>query len=82
MRLIIHFKEGQNKTVGLSRLMNGLFEYYRLKPPEDDRRLTVRFEKDGAMIIYHNQKDVVIFDRKSFIYEKELEIETYSKDSG
>lgn len=61
MRLIIHFNEGQNKQIALLRISNALSEYYRLRPPEDDRRLTVQFDENGAIVIYHSRKDVVLF---------------------
>ena len=59
MRIIIHIDNHEDKLMALLRVYRALPEYYRFKG-EDDRRLTVRFE-DGAMLIYHDRKDMVIF---------------------
>ena len=60
MRLLIHLDNCDDKLMALIRIYKALPEYYRIKG-EDDRRLTVRFDREGAMIIYHDRKDVVIF---------------------
>ena len=63
MRLIIHFENCDDKLMALIRVYKALPEYYRLKG-EDDRRLTIRFDAQGAMIIYHDREDIVVFTQK------------------
>ncbi len=58
-RLIIHTDNMPEN--GLLRIYNNLPEYWRLKPPKDNRRLTICFDVRGVMAIYHTLKDLVIF---------------------
>lgn len=63
-RLIIHFENSDDLPEGLSdallRIRYALPRYYEFKP-QNDRRLTVRFDETGNMIIYHDRSDIVIF---------------------
>ena len=62
-QLIIHFENCDDPQMALLRVYKALSIYYEHKRQED-KRLTVRFDKQGAMIIYHDKGDVVIFGQE------------------
>ncbi len=59
-RLIIHFENCDDAQLALLRICRALPIYYQNKPI-NNRRLTVRFDEQGAMVIYHDRSDIVIF---------------------
>ena len=59
-RLIIHFENCEDPQTALLRIYRALPLYYEIKP-KNDRRLTVRFDAQGTMMIYHDREDVVLF---------------------
>lgn len=66
-RLIIHFENCGDSPKEVSSALSCIGEalpiYYYWKKV-DDRRLTVRFEPAGGMIIYHDWSDAVVFGYK------------------
>ena len=62
-RLIIHLENCDSDAHALQRVIRALPEYYRLKP-DDGRRLTIRFDSQGVMAIYHDMKDWVLFTER------------------
>jgi len=59
-RLIIHTENIEDMEMALHRVANVLPDYYKYKR-QDDRRLTVRFEAQDVMIIYHDRSDAVVW---------------------
>ena len=62
-RLIIHLENCDYIVPAFQRIINALPEYYRFRP-NDDRRLTIRFDEHGVMLIYHDVKDLVLFTQE------------------
>ena len=62
-RLIIHLENCDSDAHALRRVISALPEYYRLKP-DDGRRLTIRFDSQGVMAIYHDMKDLTLFTQE------------------
>lgn len=65
MRRIIVHTDNVIESEAFLRIAGILPEYWRLKPPNDGRCLTIRFDDDGTMAIYHDIKDLVIFGSPS-----------------
>ena len=59
-RLIIDFENCADPQRALLRVHRALPIYYQTSP-KNDRRLKVRFEANGEMLIYNNPKDLTIF---------------------
>lgn len=62
-RLIIHLDDCPDTTEGLRRIANALPVYYE-SHPDQGQRLTIRFEPDGALLIYHDWKSLIIFTQQ------------------
>lgn len=61
-RIIIHTKNIGDISLALMRLDNVLPKYFEYKPPQDGRRLTCRYERDGnSLIMYHDGTDAVVW---------------------
>ena len=63
MRIIIH-AENAGEDLALRRTATVLPDY-RKHHPDKGQRITVRFDTEGALIMYHDKKDVVLFEWES-----------------
>jgi hypothetical protein len=57
-KIIIHTNNFDISSHDFWRVQAGIKEYYRLRPNCDNKRLTIRFNPQGEMLIYHNPKAV------------------------